>query len=142
MSISLPAFIAAYLLWTGSRSPWGGRVQRGLALVLLVLLPVNTIAGQRFFADWSASVQHQGWLMAQAVLDAIPEIGEIRFELPGLRFEHIRAGSREVLGFTAVTPKDAGSTRFCMGAAWRSPRDGGEFDQVLDMVRGVNSLGT
>ena len=32
---------------------------------------------------------------------------EIRFELPSLRFEHIRAGKREVLGFTAVTPKDA-----------------------------------
>lgn len=31
---------------------------------------------------------------------------EIRFELPGLRFEHIRAGRNEVLGFTAVTPKD------------------------------------
>jgi phenylpropionate dioxygenase-like ring-hydroxylating dioxygenase large terminal subunit len=31
---------------------------------------------------------------------------EIRFELPSLRFEHIRAGKREILGFTAVTPKD------------------------------------
>jgi hypothetical protein len=52
VSISLPAFIGAYLMWTGSRSPWRAWVQRGLALVLLVLLPINTIAGQRFFGDW------------------------------------------------------------------------------------------
>jgi urate oxidase len=35
-----------------------------------------------FFADWSASVQHQGWLMAGAVLEAVPEIEEIEFRLP------------------------------------------------------------
>lgn len=35
---------------------------------------------------------------------------EIRFELPSLRFEHIRAGKREILGFTAVTPKDKDHT--------------------------------
>jgi phenylpropionate dioxygenase-like ring-hydroxylating dioxygenase large terminal subunit len=35
---------------------------------------------------------------------------EIRFELPGLRFEHIRAGRVEILGFTAVTPQDAAHT--------------------------------
>jgi biotin synthase len=37
--------------------------------------------------------------------------------------------------------RDAGATRFCMGAAWRSPKDGPEFDSVLDMVREVRSLG-
>ena len=36
---------------------------------------------------------------------------------------------------------DAGATRFCMGAAWRDVRDGAEFDSVLEMVRGVRSLG-
>jgi biotin synthase len=41
----------------------------------------------------------------------------------------------------ARTAKDAGATRFCMGAAWREVRDGPEFDQVLDMVRGVRALG-
>jgi len=34
-----------------------------------------------------------------------------------------------------------GSTRFCMGAAWREVRDGPAFDAVLDMVRDVASLG-
>jgi biotin synthase len=37
--------------------------------------------------------------------------------------------------------RDQGSTRFCMGAAWRRVRDGDEFDRVLDMVRGVRELG-
>lgn len=34
-----------------------------------------------------------------------------------------------------------GSTRFCMGAAWREVKDGKAFDQVLEMVRGVRELG-
>lgn len=36
---------------------------------------------------------------------------------------------------------DAGSTRFCMGAAWRRVRDNKDFDKVLDMVSEVNALG-
>lgn len=34
-----------------------------------------------------------------------------------------------------------GSTRFCMGAAWREVKDGKEFDAVLHLVREVHSLG-
>jgi biotin synthase len=37
--------------------------------------------------------------------------------------------------------KEAGSTRFCMGAAWREVRDNRDFDRVLDMVKGVNEMG-
>ncbi len=37
--------------------------------------------------------------------------------------------------------KDNGSTRFCMGAAWREVRENRDFDKVLDMVKGVNGLG-
>jgi biotin synthase len=36
--------------------------------------------------------------------------------------------------------RDAGATRFCMGAAWRNPR-GRDFDGVLSMVRAVKALG-
>jgi len=36
--------------------------------------------------------------------------------------------------------KEAGATRFCMGAAWRSVKDGPAFDSVLAMVRGVRDL--
>jgi biotin synthase len=41
----------------------------------------------------------------------------------------------------AAAAKASGSTRFCMGAAWRDVRDGADFDRVLDMVRGVRELG-
>ena len=46
----------------------------------------------------------------------------------------------EVLS-AAGRAKAAGSTRFCMGAAWREVRDGAQFDDVLEMVRGVRALG-
>ncbi len=41
----------------------------------------------------------------------------------------------------AQRAKDAGATRFCMGAAWREVKEGPAFDRMLDMVRGVKSLG-
>lgn len=41
----------------------------------------------------------------------------------------------------ASTAKAAGAERFCMGAAWRQVRDGKEFDAVVEMVRGVRTLG-
>jgi biotin synthase len=46
----------------------------------------------------------------------------------------------EVLEY-AKKAKAAGSTRFCMGAAWREVRDNRDFDKVVDMVKGVNELG-
>ena len=36
--------------------------------------------------------------------------------------------------------RDAGATRFCMGAAWRSPKDK-DLDAVCAMVEGVKALG-
>jgi len=36
--------------------------------------------------------------------------------------------------------RDGGATRFCMGAAWREPRDR-DLDQVVRMVEGVRALG-
>jgi biotin synthase len=41
----------------------------------------------------------------------------------------------------AQEAKESGSTRFCMGAAWREVRDNRDFDKVIDMVKGVNNLG-
>jgi biotin synthase len=41
----------------------------------------------------------------------------------------------------AAQAKQLGATRFCMGTAWRGPRDGPQFDRVLDMVRVVRGLG-
>jgi len=41
----------------------------------------------------------------------------------------------------AKEARDNGSTRFCMGAAWREVRDNRDFDKVIDMVKGVNEMG-
>jgi biotin synthase len=46
----------------------------------------------------------------------------------------------EVLA-AARRAKENGSTRFCMGAAWREVKDGPAFDRVLAMVRGVKEVG-
>lgn len=40
----------------------------------------------------------------------------------------------------AKRAKEAGATRFCMGAAWRGPRQK-DIDDVCDMVRAVKDLG-
>jgi biotin synthase len=40
----------------------------------------------------------------------------------------------------AQKAKDSGSTRFCMGAAWRNPTDK-NLDRVIDMVKGVREMG-
>jgi biotin synthase len=40
----------------------------------------------------------------------------------------------------AVKAKEGGSSRVCMGAAWRNVKDGPEFDQVLEMVRTINKM--
>jgi biotin synthase len=43
---------------------------------------------------------------------------------------------------TARQARTNGSTRFCMGAAWKGVRDGdAKFDQVLEIVRNVSQLG-
>jgi len=41
---------------------------------------------------------------------------------------------------TARQAKEAGASRFCMGAAWRSPKDR-DMDAVCAMVQGVKALG-
>ncbi|HKF12410.1 MAG TPA: biotin synthase BioB [Xanthobacteraceae bacterium] len=40
----------------------------------------------------------------------------------------------------ARAAKTAGASRFCMGAAWREPKDR-DLDQVCEMVRGVKAIG-
>jgi biotin synthase len=57
---------------------------------------------------------------------------EIGFEKL-LEVEPVLAAARDA--------KISGSTRFCMGAAWREARDGAQFDRVLEMVRGISGMG-
>lgn len=40
----------------------------------------------------------------------------------------------------AKKAKAEGSSRLCMGAAWREVKDNAQFDRVLDMVKEVNNL--
>jgi len=42
---------------------------------------------------------------------------------------------------SARRAKQHGSTRFCMGAAWRQVRDDADFDRVLEMVQAVRDEG-
>jgi len=50
-----------------------------------------------------------------------------------LDVDHVIASARRA--------KELGSTRFCMGAAWREVKDGPAFDRVVAMVKGVKDLG-
>lgn len=47
----------------------------------------------------------------------------------------------EVVLEHAKKAKAAGSSRFCMAAAWREVRDNRDFDRILEMVKGVNAIG-
>ncbi|HZA51317.1 MAG TPA: biotin synthase BioB [Myxococcaceae bacterium] len=57
----------------------------------------------------------------------------------GVNAEHLLEVG-EVLR-SARQAREAGASRFCMGAAWRSVKDGPQFDAVLEMVKGVRALG-
>jgi len=51
---------------------------------------------------------------------------------PIMPLDQVRAAAREA--------KDRGATRFCMGAAWRNPKDR-DLDQVMPMIQAVKGLG-
>jgi len=46
----------------------------------------------------------------------------------------------EEVRLAARAAKEKGATRFCMGAAWRGPKDG-DLERVIEMVRAVKDLG-
>ena len=41
----------------------------------------------------------------------------------------------------AKNAKKAGSSRFCMGAAWRQVRQSKDFDQVIEMIKKIKAMG-
>ena len=50
-------------------------------------------------------------------------------------------GTNEIVGIAKLA-HDNGSTRFCMGAAWKGVREGdSKFEQVLETIREVSKLG-
>jgi biotin synthase len=56
----------------------------------------------------------------------------------GLKASKLMATQEELAA--AREAKAAGSERFCMGAAWRSPKDR-DMDAIVEMVEGVRALG-
>ncbi len=84
---------------------------------LCTLLSVKTGGCAEDCGYCPQSSKHEGGVESERMLDA----------------EHVIAAARRA--------KESGSTRFCMGAAWREVKDGPAFDRVLDMVRGVKELG-
>jgi biotin synthase len=48
--------------------------------------------------------------------------------------------NKDVVVEAALAAKAEGSTRFCMGAAWRQVKEGEQFEHVLDLVRSVAAL--
>ena len=57
----------------------------------------------------------------------------------GLKVEPLKDVNSVLEG--AALAKANGSTRYCMGAAWREVKDDRNFDAVLEMVRGVSGMG-
>lgn len=55
--------------------------------------------------------------------------------------EKYKLQSNEEVIKEARAAKEGGSTRFCMGAAWRSAPENEEFEKVLDLVKEVKNLG-
>lgn len=81
------------ILATSVTAEW--RYQPRPADTTVVWAAIRAILVERFFEDWSASVQHQGWLMATAVLDGVEEVTEISLTLPNqhhLPFDLTRLG--------------------------------------------------
>ena len=49
--------------------------------------------------------------------------------------------ARDEVVEAAQQAREAGSTRFCMGAAWRQVRDDADFERILEMVQQISSMG-
>lgn len=52
---------------------------------------------------------------------------------PLMKYEEVISDAKKAIAY--------GATRICLGAAWREVRDGKQFDEVLQMIRGVAELG-
>jgi len=86
------------------------------AVQLCTLLSVKTGGCSEDCAYCPQSAHHEGGVEAEKMLDVARVLESAR-----------RA-------------KAGGATRFCMGAAWRNPKNGKAFDEIVEMVRGVRAL--
>ena len=83
---------------------------------LSTLLSIKTGGCEEDCAYCPQSVHHDTGLQAEKLMDV-----------------------EEVLSAARVA-KENGATRFCMGAAWRNPKDR-HLEPIKDMIRGVKSMG-
>jgi len=83
---------------------------------LSTLLSIKTGGCEEDCAYCPQSVHHDTGLKAEKLMDV-----------------------EEVLSAARVA-KDNGATRFCMGAAWRNPKDR-HLEPIKDMIRGVKAMG-
>ena len=86
------------------------------AVQVSTLLSIKTGACPEDCAYCPQSIRYDTGLEREALMD------------PAEVVDHARAA------------REAGATRFCMGAAWRSPKDR-DLEQVVEMVEGVAALG-
>ncbi len=64
-----------------------------------------------------------------------PQSSHYHTDLPAEKLMEVQAVLSE-----AREAKDGGASRFCMGAAWRNPKDR-DLDAIIAMVKGVKALG-
>lgn len=64
-----------------------------------------------------------------------PQSAHYHTDLPAKKLMEVEAVLAE-----ARAAKDGGASRFCMGAAWRNPKDR-DLDVIIEMVKGVKDLG-
>ena len=64
-----------------------------------------------------------------------PQSSHYHTDLPAEKLMEVQAVLSE-----AREAKDGGASRFCMGAAWRNPKDR-DLDAIIAMVKGVKELG-
>lgn len=68
-----------------------------------------------FFGAWSGSIQHQGWQMVEAVMDAVPEVAELSVRLPNqhhLSYDLARFGLEDKGVVFQSTSEPFGDIRF------------------------------
>ena len=125
---------------TGFRHDWSGAEIEAIYTSPLLDLVYRA---QTVYRERHAAGTVQGCMLLSIKTGACPE--DCAYCPQSARY---RTGikSQELLSVeeTLLAARQAraqGATRFCMGAAWRDVPSGARFDRVLEMVRGVRSLG-
>ena len=106
-------------------------------------LPVLVFRAQTVHRTWHRSDRVQGCMLLSIKTGGCPE--DCAYCPQSAHFqtgvERTELVTLDRLVASAQQARDAGASRFCMGAAWRDVPDGAPFVRVLEMVRAVRDLG-